>query len=196
MTLTQNTQDRLIEDCVFSFVDVETTGLSPAGGARICEIALIKRNNGKDLGTFNQLIHPGCAILPTVSAIHGITDEMVKDSPSFRQIAPKLVSLLSDTVVVCHNADFDVPFLAYELARAGLRFPSVSILDTLKFARRHGNFPSNRLGNIAKELGFSNDGWHRALNDVLMTEKVFYHFIEKFQKQGVKTVKELVSLQC
>ena len=126
-----------------------------------------------------------------VSKIHGITDAMVKDSPSFGQVAPRLLDLLENAVVVAHNADFDLGFLREEFKRVGLKFPKLHVVDTLAIARKNWKFQSNRLGNIAAELNISSQGWHRALADVEMTRKIFEHFIAAFRAAGVATVKDL-----
>lgn len=164
----------------FAFVDVETTGLSVSKGGRVCEVAVSRRLGGSDLGHFQSLVNPGCPIPDEVIRIHGITNEMVAGSPRFERIAPKLLGLFEGSVVVCHNADFDIPFLDNEFALIGLRFPNIRVIDTLKVARRYGNFQSNRLGNIAAKLGIATEGWHRALSDVKMLEQVFFHFLRNY----------------
>ena len=195
----ETTEQKLVQqpiaDVTFAFIDIETTGLAPAQNGRVCEVALIRRKAGRRLDVFNQLINPDCLIPAEVTRIHGITNEMVEDKPFFSKIAPKLISLLSDCAVVCHNAAFDVPFLAYEFYNAGLRFPPACILDTLEYARKHGDFTSNKLGNISQELGFPKDGWHRALNDVVMTENIFLHFLKIFESEGARTLSDLDNLQ-
>jgi DNA polymerase III alpha subunit (gram-positive type) len=120
---------------------------------------------------------------------------MVVNSPLFEAVAPTLINFLQDGVLICHNADFDVSFLESEFASIGLKRPQCVILDTLKFARCNGSFSSNRLGAIAKELGISNDGWHRAMADTVMTEKIFYYFLNKFKHRGARTIGELWQLQ-
>jgi len=179
----------------FAFVDIETTALAPQSGGRVCEVAVLLHRAGRRIDTWSQLVYPGGPMPAQATMIHGISDEMVRGQPEFPHIAPKLISLLSGAVVVCHNADFDVPFLAWEFARAGLRFPPATVLDTLKYARKQAKFRSNRLGNIALELGFSSEGWHRALSDVMMTERVFLHFLEKFSTAGEPTLADLVQYQ-
>jgi len=169
-----------VSKMTFAFVDVETTGLSVSRGERVCEVAVSRRHGNSDLGHFQTLINPGCSIPCEVVRIHGITDEMVANSPRFEQIAPKLLGLLEGSAVVCHNAEFDIPFLTNEFSLTGLRFPDVRIVDTLKIARRYGNFRSNRLGNIATDLGITARGWHRALSDVKMMEQIFFCFLKSY----------------
>lgn len=180
-----------IEEAVFTFVDVETTGLSPRA-ARVCEVAAVSFRGADRVGTLAELVNPGAPIPPEVSRIHGITDAMVKDSPSFGGVAPRLLAMLENSVIVAHNAEFDLGFLKAECDRVGLRFPKLHVVDTLIIARKGWKFQSNRLGKIAEELNISNGGWHRALADVEMTRKIFDHFISAFRSAGARTVADLL----
>ena len=179
-----------VEDAVFTFVDVETTGLSPRT-ARVCELAAISFRGGERVATFSELINPGGPIPPEVSRIHGITDEMVKNRPAFAKFAWPLADLLENSVIVAHNADFDLEFLREELKRVGMRLPKRHVVDTVYVARKYWQFKSNRLGNIAAELNIPNEGWHRALADVEMTRKIFERFLAKLRQEGVSTVNDL-----
>jgi len=181
-----------IEEAVFTFIDVETTGLSPRA-ARVCEVAAISFRGSERVGTLAELVNPGLPIPAEVSRIHGITDVMVKDSPSFGGVAPRLLAMLENTVLVAHNAEFDLGFLKAEFERVGLRFPKLRVVDTLAIARKNWKFQSNRLGSIAAELNISSEGWHRALSDVEMTRKIFEHFIGAFKAAGTVTVADLIN---
>ena len=187
--------ETLIENARFVCLDTETTGLSPLEAGRICEIALLSSAGGKRLASYCTLINPRGPISPEVSKIHGITNEMVAQSPVFAAVAPALIDYMQGGVLVCHNADFDIAFLEAEFAAIGLKMPQCIVLDTLKFARRHGGFSRNRLGIIAQELGISSEGWHRAMADTIMTEKIFYYFLNKFRREGARTVGDLCNLQ-
>ncbi|OGS07648.1 MAG: hypothetical protein A2270_08235 [Elusimicrobia bacterium RIFOXYA12_FULL_51_18] len=182
---------RSIDDSVFTFIDVETTGLSPQT-SRICEVALIGFQGVCRVSHFSSLVNPGLPIPPETTKIHGITDEMVKNSPAFPALVPRLVALLEGTVVVAHNAEFDLSFVQMEFARAGLKLPELPVIDTLHIARHLGGFSNNRLGTIAKELDISIENWHRALSDVEMTRKIFEHFMVIFKKDGALTVADVL----
>ncbi len=184
-----------IREAKFVCLDTETTGLSFDKGGRVCEIALLTSKEGKRVNSYTTLINPEMYISPEVTAIHGITNEMVALAPHFKDIALTLADYLESSVLICHNVAFDVPFLEQEFANAGLKMPQIITLDTLKFARTHGCFSRNRLGIIAEELGFSAQGWHRAMADTVMAEKIFYHFLKYFIKAGAQTVEDLVELQ-
>ena len=108
-----------IEDAVFTFIDVETTGLSPRR-ARVCEVAAISFRGAERLGTLAELVNPGCPIPAETTRVHGITDAMVHDSPAFAGIAPKLVDMLKNSVLVAHNAEFDMKFVNAELKHVAI----------------------------------------------------------------------------
>ncbi len=182
---------RSIDDSVFTFLDVETTGLSPRT-SRICEVALIGFQGACRVSHFSSLVNPGLPIPPETTKIHGITDEMVRDSPAFPVLVPRLLALLEGTVIVAHNAEFDLSFIEMEFGRAGLKLPELPVIDTLHIARHIGGFSNNRLGTIAKELDISSENWHRALSDVEMTRKIFEHFMVIFKKEGALSVADVL----
>jgi DNA polymerase-3 subunit alpha (Gram-positive type) len=183
---------RSIDDAVFTFLDVETTGLSPRT-SRVCEVALAGFQGNCRISHFSSLVNPGLPIPPETSRIHGITHAMVKNSPAFPALAPRLIALLEGTVIVAHNAEFDLSFIEMEFVRAGLKLPKLPVIDTLYIARRLGTFSNNRLGTIAKELDISAENWHRAFSDVEMTRKIFEHFMLVFRKEGAVTVADLMA---
>lgn len=186
----------LLNKIKFACLDTETTGLSPETGGKICEIAVSVSQGGRVVDEFSTLLNPQMPISPEVIAIHGITNEMVKDAPTFADVMPKILGLLDNAVIVAHNADFDVSFLRAEFAACGMRFPPYPVVDTLKLARKSGKFERNRLGLIAEELGISCQGWHRAMADTKMAEQIFYYFLTILSKEGVTTLEQLNRFQC
>ena len=184
-----------LADLKFACLDTETTGLSPIGGGKICEIAVSVSQNGRVLEEFSTLLNPGILMSPEVIAIHGITNEMVKTAPTFEQILPQLLGLFENCVLVAHNADFDLSFLRAEFEACGVHFPPYPVVDTLKLARKSGKFERNRLGIIAQELGISCEGWHRAMADTKMAEQIFYYFLTTLSKYGVHTLEQLDRFQ-
>ncbi len=184
-----------ISEVKFAVLDTETTGLSPAGGGKICEIAVSVSQNGRTLQEFSTLLNPGMPMHPEVIAIHGITNEMVATAPSFADIVPQLLDILDGCVLVAHNADFDLSFLRSEMAACGLRLPEYPLVDTLKLARKNGRFQRNNLGMIAQALGIDAAGAHRALADVRMTQKVLYCFLQDLARAGVDSLEEVQACQ-
>lgn len=190
--MNQSALRRSLDEAVFTFLDVETTGLSPRT-SRVCEVALIGFQGGCRVGHFSSLVNPGLAIPPETTKIHGITDEMVRNSPAFPALAPRLLGLMEGSVIVAHNAEFDLSFMEMEFERAGLKLPELPVIDTLHIARHIGGFSNHRLGTIAKELDISAENWHRALSDVEMTRKIFEHFMVILKKDGAVTVADVVN---
>ncbi len=184
-----------LTDLKFACFDTETTGLSPAAGGKICEIAVSVSCAGRAVEEFSTLINPGIPMSPEVIAIHGITNEMVKDAPSFEQILPRLLGIFDGCVLVAHNADFDMSFLQAEFEQCGMHLPPYPVVDTLKLARKSGKFARNRLGLIAQELGINCEGWHRAMADTKMAEQIFYYFLTTLSKHGVHTLEQLNEFQ-
>ena len=185
----------LLQDVTFACLDTETTGLSAAGGGRICEVAISLSRNGQKIEEFSTLLNPGMPMHPDVIAIHGITNEMVASAPSFADIVPKLLAILEGCVLVAHNAEFDLSFLRCEMEHCGLRMPDYPVLDTLKLARKNGRFQRNNLGMIAATLGIDAAGAHRAMADVRMTEKILYIFLNEFIQGGVTSLEEVQQYQ-
>lgn len=184
-----------LHEVKFACLDTETTGLSPACGGKICEIAVSVSQNGCKLEEFSTLLNPGIPMHPDVIAIHGITNEMVAGAPAFAQVLPRLLALLDGCVLVAHNAEFDLSFLRAEVEACGLRLPQYPVVDTLKLARKNGRFQRNNLGVIASALGINADGAHRAMADVRMTEKVLYCFLRDFARGGVTCLEDVQQCQ-
>ncbi len=181
----------------FAFLDVETTGLDPNSGDKICEIAVIKTLDGQIADEFVTLLNPGRNIPERAVSIHGITQTMVNRAPLFRDIANDLLDFLNDTVIVAHNARFDLEFLRSELRNLTLYLPENNIIDTLAIARRYYTFPSNSLGDIARYIGLPIDKQHRALADVTTTKDILEYFIKDLERRGIrlKSLKDILKLQ-
>ncbi len=186
-----------LKEVTFAFLDVETTGLDPNLGDRICEIAILKTKDGKVINRYETLINPGRTIPLQAASVNGITDDMVRSAPFFRQIAWDILDLLKDSVVVAHNAQFDLGFLFAELSSIKLSPTENEVIDTLSIARRYYRFPSNSLGKIAKYLGISTVGVHRAFGDVRITREVFEYFLMNLERRGIRIdpLKNLLKLQ-
>lgn len=184
-----------ISDATFVFFDVETTGMSPAVGHRICELALVQWQEGKVVATFHSLINPGRPISPAASAVNNITDSMVEKAPYFHEVAEDVLRFIRDTIVVGHNVSFDLGFLNAHLRNMDLQEIDNTVIDTLALARRCYNFPSNSLGNIAKSLTLPIQAQHRALDDAILTKDVFTRFMQDFQGKNIVDIGQLIELQ-
>ncbi|MBN1401123.1 MAG: WYL domain-containing protein [Anaerolineae bacterium] len=185
-----------IWDVPLVFLDVETTGLSPARGDRVCEIALLRTRGEEVLDGLQQLINPQRPMGPGAQAVHGITAEMVRDAPKFVDVAERVLELLSDGVLVGHNTRFDMGFLVSELDYAGRRLPEITALDTLLLARSCYRLRSYSLGRLAEALQVEVHGRsHRAMIDVLLTRGVFWRIVADLLAAGVRSLADLVALQ-
>lgn len=154
------------------FYDTETTGIRPDKD-RIIEIAAFDpvRNC-----SFEKLINPLCPIPHEASAIHNITDDMVKDCPDFSQIGKEFLDFCDgDVVLIAHNNDgFDIHFLRNECTRHSIPFPTWNFLDSLKWARRYRpDLPRHTLQFLREIYKIAENNAHRALDDVLVLHQVF-----------------------
>src|SRR5262249_4594887 len=145
-----------LHDLQYVSFDVETTGLSPVV-ARLVEVSGVKfKLSGEIVSTFSSLIDPETPIPPEVSLIHGITDDMVADAPKSAEVIPAFVNWLNEanTVLVAHNAPFDVEFLQVAASRLRLDKPSHCVVDTLPLTRRLlPDAPNHQLKTLVEYLG-------------------------------------------
>lgn len=178
----------LLDELPLVFVDVETTGLDPTTGDRVCEIALLRVQGTQELARFESLVHPQRPMHPGAMAVHGITDAMLAEAPPFAAILPQVWALLQQAVLVAHNARFDVGFLRHEWQMAGQALPSLAVADTLALAQARYRFRHNSLGAIADELGIKTAGLHRAMADVYTTWQVWQRFVLDLQPEGPLTL--------
>lgn len=182
----------------FQFVsfDVETTGLSPVV-ARLVELSGVKfKLNGEVISTFSSLINPQFKIPPEVSAIHGITDEMVADSPACAEVLPKFFEWIDDdnAILVAHNAPFDVEFLQVGLSRMGQPLPAYRIIDTLPLARALiEDSPNYQLKTLVEFLALETGGYHRALADSHHVRNVLQTLLVR---HGLSAWPDLLELGC
>ncbi len=188
--------DGPLDQITFALFDVETTGLSPAYGHRVCEVACLRWRDGVETGSFESLVDPGRAISPGAFAVNRITPEMLTGAPAFGAIADPLLALMEDAVLVAHNAPFDLGFLAAELQIARLPPPEGPVLDTLTLSRRIYSLASHSLSAVAWALRVPVEPIHRAMSDVLVTRHVLECMLwELAQRWGVSSLGQLLAFQ-
>lgn len=182
--------EQLLSALSYTAFDTETTGLDPSGGDEIIQIGATRIVNGKLLRgeSFEQLIDPKRAMGAESIAIHGIQPEMLLGQPDIAAVLPAFRAFAADTVLVAHNAAFDMRFLQIKEAETGVAF-DLPVLDTLLLsALLHPNQESHRLEAIAERLGVTVVGRHTALGDALVTAEVFIRMLPLLAERGIRTL--------
>jgi len=182
-----------LREITFVVVDLETTGGSSRTEA-ITEIGAIKVRGGQVLGEFATLVDPGRSIPPQITMLTGITDTMVFDAPRIGAVLPSFLEFIRGSVLVAHNAGFDVGFLRAACARLELPWPRPAVVDTVRLARRvlsRAEAPSVRLAALAPLLGATVAPDHRALTDARATVDVLHALFERVGALGVHSLSEL-----
>jgi DNA polymerase III subunit epsilon len=175
-------------------LDTETTGFDPGQGHALVEVAWVALE-GDEIGeTWSTLVNPGRAIPPDASAVHGITDAMVRDAPDPATVAAGLESRCAGRTLVFHNAGFDLPFLAALLRAGGLGPLAHPVVDTLGLARGLAGPGSNSLAALAARFKLPAETAHRALGDALTTARLLRVLVPRWEaEKGVHTVAELAA---
>lgn len=182
--------DRPLASLVYCVFDTETTGLKPSEGDEIIQLGAVRVFNGRVLRqeSFEQLVDPGRPIPPATISIHGITPDMVAGRPRIEAVLPAFHRFAQDTVLVAHNAAFDMKFLQLLESRTGLRFEQ-PVLDTLLLsAVVHPQQDSHRLEALAERFSIPVLGRHTALGDAWVTAEVLLRLIPLLQAQGIHTL--------
>ncbi len=184
-----------LADVTFVVVDLETTGGSPEH-CGITEIGAVKVRGGVVLGEFQTLVNPAEPIPAFISVLTGITDAMVADAPRIEGAVPAFLEFAAGSVLVAHNAGFDIGFLKAATARIGGSWPRFRVLDTLHLARHlvtRDESPNHKLGSLAHVFSAHTTPDHRALHDARATVDVLHGLIERVGNLGVHTLEELTS---
>ena len=177
-------------DTIYCVLDLETTGFS-ATTEKITEVGIMKLKDGEVIEEFSCFVNPEKHIPERVSEVTNITDEMVADSETIDKVFPKILEFLGDSVIVAHNAGFDVGFLKQNAKKLGYKF-DYTYLDTLSLAKDlFPEYKKYKLGKIAENLGIKVEVAHRALDDVDTTVKVFKVMLDMLKKRGAKKLEDI-----
>ena len=188
----KNPRGQVLEDATYCVLDLETTGISITT-EKITEVGIMKVKNGEVIDEFEIFVNPEKPIPQRVVEVTNITDEMVKDAETIDKVFPKILEFVGDSIIVAHNASFDVGFLKHNAKLLGYEFNNTYI-DTLPLAKDlFPDLKKYKLGKIADSLGIEVDVAHRALADVDTTVKVFNVMLKKLKDKGINIVDEIDS---
>ena len=179
-------------DTTYCVLDLETTGISPKT-EKITEIGIMKIKDGKVLEEFCEFVNPQKPIPQRVVEITNITDDMVKDADTIDKVFPNVLEFIKGSVLVAHNASFDIGYLKYTAKKLGYDF-DYTYVDTLPLARKlFPELKKHKLGKIAEHLKIKVEVAHRALDDVDTTVKVFNQMLDMLKKKGATTVQDIAT---
>ncbi len=177
-------------DTEYCVLDLETTGIS-FRTEKITEVGIIKIKNGEVIDEFECFVNPEKPIPEKVVEVTHITDDMVKDAETIEKVIPKIIDFIGNSILVAHNADFDIGFLKHNFARYGYTLENTYI-DTLRLAKViFPDFKKYKLGIIADNLDIKVEVAHRALDDVKTLVAVFNIMLDKIKEKGGKIVNDI-----
>lgn len=186
---------RNLADVDFVVVDLETTGTSAASGSMITEIGAVRVRGGEVIGEFHTLVDPEGPIPLFIRVLTGITDEMVIGAPKISEVLPSFLQFANGAVLVAHNAPFDVGFLKHFARELDYQWPSFTVLDTARLARKvllRDEVHNCKLSTLAAKFSTVVPD-HRALTDARATVDVLHALFERLGSMGITTIEEVVS---
>ncbi|MBE0616200.1 MAG: DNA polymerase III subunit epsilon [Burkholderiales bacterium] len=182
--------ERKLVDLHYTVFDTETTGLEPSAGDEIISLGAVRIVNGRLLKreVFEQLVDPKRPVSKASARIHGIEAKALKGQPTIGEVLPQFHHFCEDTVLVAHNAAFDMRFLELKEAATGVRFTQ-PILDTLLLSVvLHPTQEGHSIEAVAERLGVSVIGRHTALGDALVTGEIFLKLLPLLAEHGILTL--------
>lgn len=156
----------------FTVIDIETTGLSSIND-EIIELSAIKVVNNEVVDKFSGLVKPKARISRFITSLTGITNEMVQNQPDITEVLPVFISFVADDCVLGHNVNFDINFIYDNLKKYFNKEFNNNYVDTMRLAKKYCKFPSHSLAYLAGKFEISTQGHHRALNDCMMTLRIY-----------------------
>ncbi|ENK1241954.1 PolC-type DNA polymerase III [Clostridium botulinum] len=182
-------EDKTIED-TFVVFDLETTGFSSKND-KIIEIGAVKIENGKVIDRFSEFVNPERNIPDKITELTSITDNMVEDKETIDKILPRFIEFIGDSVVVAHNAAFDVSFINKNCKDLKIEFKN-SVMDTVTLSRfLFPELKRYKLNVIAKHLGISLENHHRAVDDAKATADILLKSFEMLKEKEITTLHNL-----
>jgi DNA polymerase-3 subunit epsilon len=164
-------------------IDIESTGFDPMFD-EIIEIGAIHYINQVEVGRFHSLIKPQNSIPNFIIELTGITNDMVKDSPSIESVLPQFISFIGDSTLLGHNINFDINFLYDESVNFNGYKIQNNFIDTLRLSRfLFKELDNHKLATLVKEFNISEKTEHRSISDCVMTAKC-YEYMKKYSKDN------------
>ena len=192
---------RPLHEVVFVILDLETSGAAPSSGAAITEIGAVKVCGGEIIGEFQTFVNPQHGLSDFITALTGITDAMLKDAPKINSVLPDFLEFLGshrETVLVAHNAPFDLGFLKAAALEHQYPWPQYPVLDTVRIARSvldRDEVPNCKLSTLAEFFGAETSPNHRALDDARATVDVLHGIFERLGTFQITTLHELLNFK-
>jgi len=186
-----------LHQTTFVVVDLETTGGSPMAGSVITEIGAVKVRGGEKIGEFKSFVNPLAPIPVFITELTGIDNEMVRLAPIIDEVFPTFLEFCgspNETVIVAHNAPFDLGFLKAAARELEYPWPKYKIVDTVRLARAiltRDEVRDCKLGTLALFFNTEVTPTHRALDDAQTTVEVLHGLFERLSGFGVYTFEEL-----
>jgi DNA polymerase III subunit alpha, Gram-positive type len=174
-----------LNEATYIVFDIETTGLSVMNN-KIIELAGVKMQDGKVIEEFASFVNPHERIPYNITQLTQITDEMVKDAPEITEVLPKFLEFIGDSVLVAHNAKFDMGFIQEECKRQGFEPLNNPVLDTLEMARMlYPTLKNHRLNTLSDKFKVSLENHHRAIDDSKALGYILFHMIKEATERGI-----------
>lgn len=178
-----NSKNQSLEDSFVVF-DIETTGFSPVKN-KIIEIGAVKIQGGEIVDRFSQFVNPQVPIPYEIEKLTSINDSMVESEPVIEEILPKFLAFCEGSVLVAHNANFDMSFILQNAKNQGIP-TDITYLDTLGLARvLLPGQAKHTLDAVAKTLKISLENHHRAVDDAECTAQIFLRFIDTLKEKEI-----------
>jgi DNA polymerase-3 subunit epsilon len=167
---------------VFVCIDCETTGLDPKED-KIIEVAAVRFNFEQVFEEYETLVDPGCLIPESSIAIHNITQDMVANKPTIKEVLPRLLKFIGKDIIVGHGVGFDIEIIANAADRCIIphKLRENRFLDTLRMARIYGESPVNSLEQLRRHFNIQFEGAHRAMSDVIVNCEVFKYLAKRYK---------------
>ena len=191
VTITRGHSDSMLSDATYVVFDIESTGLSVVYDTLI-ELAGVKIKNGTVIGEYSTFVNPGKQIGEYISNLTGISNLDVAKAPKIEQVLREFHEFSKDSILVAHNADFDLGHVYHNYRQLGIDFVEQPSIDTMMLAK--AVYPDRQrysLDNLCKFLKVSLNGHHRAINDAKATAEIFLHMLKELKQQGIARFQDL-----